>query len=208
MRKLILLSIIGIFTFAGCVQTKSLKTIENLKTVIISETTASIIYAAYSEKAQLNYPSIAKLFDAVSKSDSIHAANYKKLLQKMGGSIEEITPVFEIKPTLENLQVAVKGVSNSVDVIYPAIIADAITEKSDKAVKSFTWACETEKASQKLFKNAITAVFERIENNNKYGSGLPKGYAICPGCGNIYDNTIVFEECEFCLTEKEKFLNI
>ena len=208
MRNLILISIIGIFTLVGCVQTKPVKTIENLKTAIIFETNASVMYAAFSGKAQQNYPAIAKLFEAVSKSDSIHAANYKKLLEKMGGKMDEIVPEFVVEPTLVNLQVTIKEETNSIDVMYPLIIADAIAEKSDKSVQAFTWAYETEKENMKLFLKAISAVFDRIENNNTSGVSLPTGYSICPVCGKIYDNAIALEKCDLCPTGKDKFLNI
>ncbi|KKW30268.1 MAG: Rubrerythrin, partial [Candidatus Uhrbacteria bacterium GW2011_GWD2_52_7] len=42
---------------------------------------------------------IAKLFDAASKAEAIHAANHKKVLEGLGVTMDDFTPEFEVKTT-------------------------------------------------------------------------------------------------------------
>ena len=116
--------------------------------------------------------------------------------------MEEFKPEFEVKTTAENLQAAIDGESYEVATMYPQFLADAKTEKADKAEKSFTWAFDTEKKHQEFYKKALAAVQSNVENT------LPFEYAVCPVCGNTYDKATITEKCDFCGTEKEKFIAI
>ncbi len=207
MKNILLISIIGIFAFFGCQQEKPVKTIENLKSAIKGELSASARYASFAVKAETNHPEIARLFEAASKSEAIHAANHLKILESVGEKMDEFTPEVDVNTTLENLQKAIQGETYEVEQMYPAFIADAIAEKVDKAVESFTWAQDTEKKHLEFFKRAITAVFEKIEKVEAAGSSMPGGYFVCPVCGNIYDNKITVGKCEFCFTDQGKFLS-
>lgn len=110
MKNILLLTLIVLFALMGCNQSKPVKTIENLKTGIKGEATASAKYAAFAQKAsEEGYNTIAKLFEAASKSESIHAANHRKVLEGLGEKMEEFTPEFEVKTTAENLQAAIDG---------------------------------------------------------------------------------------------------
>jgi rubrerythrin len=69
------------------------KTLNNLRTAIIGETTASQKYAAFSQKAkQEGYSKIAILFEAISQSEAIHAANHKRALEYLLKEKVEIEP--------------------------------------------------------------------------------------------------------------------
>jgi len=207
MKNILLISIIGIFALVGCQQEKPVKTIENLKIAIKGELEASARYASFAIKAETNHPEIARLFEAASKSEAIHAANHLKILESVGEKMEEFTPDVDVNTTLENLQKAIQGETYEIEKMYPEFVADAVAEKVDKAVESFTWALDTEKKHLDFFKKAITAVFEKIEKVEAAGSSLPGGYFVCPECGNIYDNKITVGKCEFCFTDQGKFLS-
>ena len=74
------------------------KTIQNIKDAIIGETTASTKYAAYAKKArEEGYNNIALLFEAASKSESIHAGNHLAVLKQLGENIDNFSPKFEVK---------------------------------------------------------------------------------------------------------------
>ncbi len=209
MKKLLLLAVAGIFAFSGCQQPKPLKTIDNLKSGIKGETTASAKYAAFSLKAQEEgNMAIAKLFDAASKAEGIHAANHQKVLEGLGEKMDEFTPEFEVKTTLENLQAAVDGETYEIETMYPQFLADAATEKVDKATQSFTWASDTEKKHQEFYKNAIASLSPVTDPANPSTVILPTGYAVCPVCGNTYDGAVVDDKCAFCQTGKESFIII
>jgi len=59
--------------------------------------------------------------------------------------MEEFTPEFTVGTTAENLKAAIKGESYETDTMYVKFINDAKAEKVNDAVKSFTWAIDTEK---------------------------------------------------------------
>jgi len=203
MKNILLLAVIGLFIATGCNQPKPVKTIENLKAGIKGETTASAKYAAFANKArEEGYDTIAKLFDAASKAESIHAANHTKVLEGLGEKMEEIKPVFEVKTTAENLKAAIDGESYEASTMYPQFIADAKTEKVEKAEKSYTWAMDTEKKHQEFYAKALEAL------NNKSENTLAFEYAVCPVCGNTYEKAKMDDKCAFCQTSKEKFIII
>jgi len=203
MKNILFFAFIGLIAFTGCNQIKPVKTIENLKEGIKGETTASSKYAAFAQKAtEEGYDTIAKLFIAASKAESIHAANHKKVLDEMGEKMEDFTPEFEVKTTAENLQAAIDGESYEATTMYPQFLADANLEKVEKATKSFTWAFDTEKKHQQFYTQALQALNAKTEKT------LPFEYAVCPVCGNTYDSASVDEKCAFCQTGKEKFIVI
>lgn len=203
MKKLLLFGVVCLFAFSSCNQAKPIKTIENLKAGIIGETTASVKYAAFAEKAKVEgLDTVAKLFYAASKAESIHAANHTKVLEGLGEKMPEFKPEFKVGTTAENLQAAIDGESYESTTMYPQFLADAKAENVEKATKSFTWALDTEKKHQEFYKAALSAVKSNSENT------LPFVYAVCPVCGNTYDNAKLDEKCAFCNTSKEKFFII
>ena len=201
-KSLLFIMSLAILAFVGC-QPKSVKTIENLKAGIKGETTASAKYKAFAEKARAEkLDTIAKLFDAASKSESIHAANHTKVLEGLGEKMEEFKPEFEVKTTSENLQAAIDGESYEVATMYPDFIASATTEKVEKAVKSFTWAIDTEKKHAEFYKKALEALKLNKQNT------LAFEYVVCPVCGNTYEKATMDNNCAFCQTNSEKFIAI
>jgi rubrerythrin len=203
MKNILLLAFMVLLALTGCNKVTPVKTTENLKAGIKGETTASAKYAAFAQKArEEGYDTIAKLFDAASKSESIHAANHAKVLEALGEKMDEFKPEFEVKTTAENLQAAIDGESYEIATMYPQFITDAKTEKVDKAVKSFTWAFDTEKKHQQFYAKALEALKLNSEKN------LPIEYAVCPVCGNTYDKANMDAKCAFCQTESSKFVII
>jgi rubrerythrin len=185
----------------GCAP-NPVKTIENLKAAYNGESTASAKYAAFAEKARAEgYDTVAVMFQATSKAEAIHAANHLKVLEKLGVKTEgPQIGTFNVMSTAENLADAIKGETYEVETMYPGFIADAETEKVKDAVKSFSWANDTEKKHQTFYKNALNAL------NGGSESGLPFKWMVCPVCGNTYDLGSTPTACDFCMTSKEKFI--
>ena len=203
MKKNLLFTCVCVLILASCSNAKPVKTIENLKAGIKGETTASAKYAAFAEKAKAEgHDTIAKLFDAASKSEGIHAANHRKVLESLGEKMEDFKPEFEVKTTKENIQAAIDGETYETKTMYPQFLTDAKTEKVEKATKSFTWAFDTELKHLAFYQKALIAL------NTKTEKSLPFEYAVCPVCGNTYDYAKVDEKCAFCGTPKEKFLKV
>ena len=202
MRKNLFLMVLCLI-LVGYTQAQPVKTIANLKAGIIGEITASAKYAAFAQKARdENHNNIAKLFDAASKAESIHATNHTKVLEGLGEKMDKFTPEFVVKTTAENLKAAIEGETYEATTMYPQFLADAKAEKVEKATKSFNWAFETEKKHAEFYKSALNAL------NSKNEKSLPFEYAVCPVCGNTYDNANVDAKCDFCMTSKAKFIII
>lgn len=201
-------SVIRLFIFClaagimvGCAP-KPVKTIENLKAAYNGESTASAKYAAFAEKAKAEgFDTVAVMFRATSKAEAIHAANHLKVLEKLG---EKITGPqigkFEVLSTAENIADGIKGETYEVETMYPEFIAAAEKEKSPDAVKSFTWAFDTEKKHQNFYKTAQVVVATGVEKT------LPAKWFVCPVCGNTFNEAVITAKCDFCMTPKEKFI--
>jgi rubrerythrin len=185
----------------GCAP-KPVNTIENLKAAYNGESTASAKYAAFAEKAKSEgFDTVAVMFMATSKAETIHAANHKKVLEKLGVKVEgPQLGTFNVLSTLENLANAIAGETYEITTMYPSFIAEANTEKSKDAVKSFTWAFDTEKKHLKFYNAALAAVNAGGEKT------LPASWFVCPVCGNTYDSGSLTPKCDFCMTPKEKFI--
>lgn len=203
MKNFILIAFMGLMILFGCQRTQPTKTIANLKAGIKGETTASAKYAAFAQKAMdEGKTNIAKLFMAASKAEAIHAANHTKVLKELGLKMDAFKPEFEVKTTAENLKAAIEGENYESTVMYPQFIDDAKTEKVAKAEKSFNWAFDTEKKHEQFYTLASKALTELAENT------LPVSYAVCPVCGNTYDQSKTDGKCSFCQTKNEKFVII
>jgi rubrerythrin len=196
----IILLFFAIGIMSGCA-TKPVKTIENLKAAYNGESTASAKYAEFAERAKSEgFDTIAVMFLATSKAESIHAANHLKVLEKLGEKISgPQIGSFTVLTTAENLQDAIKGETYELETMYPGFISLAKTEKSNDAVKSFTWALDTEKKHQIFYKTALAALQGGGEKS------LPAKWFVCPVCGNTYDIGTLTPKCDFCMTPKEKY---
>jgi rubrerythrin len=185
----------------GCTP-KPVKTVENLKAAFNGESTASAKYAAFAEKAKAEgFDTVAVMFLATSKAESIHAANHLKVLVKLGIKVDgPQIGTFNVMSTAENLSDAINGETYEVETMYPDFIAAAEKEKVKDAIKSFTWAIDTEKKHDAFYKKALEAL------NSGGEKGLPFNWMVCPVCGNTYDLASTAEKCDFCMTGREKFI--
>lgn len=193
--------IVTVGVFAQCNSSKPVKSIEDLRTAFNSESTASEKYAKFAQVAmEEGYDTIAKLFEATSKSEKIHAFNHGKVLGKYSNSVgnAEIGN-YEIQTTIENIQTAINNETYEMQTMYPGFIKNAEMEKAPEAAKSFTWARDGEKKYLNYYRQVQSLIVKGNE------SGLPYEWYVCPTCGNIYNDIDVKESCDFCLTKKVNF---
>lgn len=178
-------------------------TIDNLKTAIIGESTACAKYAAYASRAaQEGYPLIQKLFEAASRAERIHVANHTKVLVKLGEAPFELEMDIHVGTTEENLKDAIAGETHEFAEMYPPMVEQAKAEGNKDAERSFTWAMEAEKGHATLY----AAALKQLRAGGKMD--LPKGYYVCPLCGDTYAEETAPEKCNICGVPKSKYLVI
>jgi len=203
-KSILFFAMICLIAFSGCT-TKRGRTIANIKLGIETETDASVKYAAYAQKAWVEgYDTIARLFEAASKAEAIHASNHEAVLKTFVEEMEPFTPEFNVGTTLENLKETIDGESYEVNTMYPMFLKDAKSSKSIKkpTIEILTWALETEKKHLAMFTKALAAL------NAKTEFGLPYDFMICPVCGNTFDKVHKPDTCDLCGGSKEFFLEI
>ena len=203
-RSILFFAMISLFAFSSCT-TKRGRTIANIKLGIETETDASVKYAAYAQKAWVEgYDTIARLFEAASKAEAIHASNHEAVLKTFVEEMDPFTPKFNVGTTLENLKETINGESYEVNTMYPMFLKDAKSSKSIKkpTIEILTWALETEKKHLAMFTKALEAL------NAKTEFGLPYDYMICPVCGNTFDRAHEPKTCDLCGGGKDFFLEI
>ena len=198
--------------FAGCGKKQETvsevdkqKLVKNLKDGFTGETTASAKYAAYSKKArEEGFENIAKLFEAASKSESIHARNHKDVLVKLGYNAPEVKPEFTVKTTKENLEDAIKGETYETNTMYPDFmkLSDALGEYGSGASKSFEFAKETEAKHKVFYEESLKAIDAKTVDK------LPTAYWVCPVCGNTVSSEKDILKCSICKNEKEPWAKI
>jgi len=201
--KIILFVSLIAFGFSSFVAANTpVKTVENIKAAIKGETTASAKYSAYAKKAKEEKNlKVALLFEAASKSESIHANNHRAVLEQLGVKMEDFKPEYTVKTTKENLEDAVKGETYEVTTMYPDFLKAAQNENVNLALISFNYAYQTEKKHQALYKNALEQL-----NAGKEKS-LPNKYMVCSTCGNTYDGEAP-ARCGISMTPRERFITI
>ena len=132
------------------------KTVENLRAAFKGESTASAKYTAYALQAKSEgLLQIATMFEATSRSEKIHAANHRTVLETLGQKVDPVTPEFKVKTTRENLDDAIKGETYEMTTMYPGFIATSTSEDVASASKSFRWAMDTEKKHQVIDRKSV-----------------------------------------------------
>lgn len=191
---------VAIATFSGC--KKKDNTIDNLKSAITGETTASKKYEAFAQKAkEEKLDKIAKLFEAASKAEAVHAKKHTGVLEKLGVKMDYIDVKVSVKTTKENLDDALKGETYEIDNMYPEFIKKAKEEGKDDAATSFDWAFQVEKTHQAFYKAAIDALSKNDFKN------LSDTYAVCPICGNTVSPKAL-QTCPICGAAQAVFIVI
>lgn len=160
------------------------KTEQNLMDAFAGESQANRKYLAFAKKAEEEgYRQVAKLFRAAAAAETIHAHNH---LRELRG----------VKSTKENLMAAINGESYEFQKMYPQMISDAREERSDYALRTFTFANEVEKIHAALYTKAL----ESLET----ASSTDVDYYVCTVCGYTAEGEAP-DECPVCRARKQAF---
>ncbi|MCF8054040.1 MAG: rubrerythrin family protein [Deltaproteobacteria bacterium] len=146
------------------------------------EAKASVKLKVYADKAITDgYPQMAKLFEAIARSEMVHASRALNLLAEVGNTEDNLSRAFEAEK----------------DVAGPAYndfvkIAEAVGDKA--AVLHFSQSRDVEETHANLYKQALSHMMEERETT----------YWICGFCGFVSDGVLP-EECPICGFPKERF---
>ena len=100
------------------------ETILVLEELYKSEIIASKTYSGFAQKAaEEKYYSVARLFRALSESETVHARNFKNILNELGLEPKRFPePDIKIADTKTNLKWALKVELSEIDTNYPKLI--------------------------------------------------------------------------------------
>ena len=175
------------------------QTIDNLNAAFQGESNAAHRYEAFAQKADAEgYASVARLFRAAARAESIHRENHKQAILASGGKIKEfkldaVTP----GTTAENLQAAIKGESYERDTMYPDFLKQAKADGAKAATRTFLYAQKAEAEHAKLYQDAL---------DNLAQKALVPIY-VCKVCG--YTTTTLPERnCVSCRESVTEYVSI
>ena len=162
------------------------KTEQNLAYAFAAESKASVRNATFAKKAEMEgYSQIARLFQAVSEAESVHARRYLLLMRgKIGSTEENLEAAFqsEIKANVEE---------------YPKLIKDASDDGNRSVLKAFSQARDVESLHAKLYKKALNDMVSDRETD----------YYVCQVCGYICEDEAP-DRCPICSAVKGKFKRV
>jgi rubrerythrin len=178
---------------------KNAMTSDFLHSAYGGESMAHMRYLGWGDMAaKEGFPNIARLFEAISWAERVHATNH---FREIGGATNAafVTAgaVFGTGKTADNLEGAIMGELHEVEQMYPVYLNAARFQNEKGTEKSFHYALEAEKIHAAMFKQA--------QDCAKAGRDIEfKAVYICPVCGHT-----VFDEapdvCPICGVKKDQF---
>ncbi|MBI4619534.1 MAG: hypothetical protein HY739_05165 [Desulfobacterales bacterium] len=137
------------------------ETISVLRELYKDETTAYKTYSVFAKKAmEEKYDSVARLFSALSESESVHARNFKSILEEIGVTLEEFPePDIKVKTTKKNLKFSLNTELSEIDTTYPGFIERIKPEGNERALVDITYAWKAEMQHRDLIKGGKSAIW-------------------------------------------------
>ena len=121
-------------------------TISALQQLYNSEIMVSNTYSELAQKAleERNY-NLDCLLSALNKSGSVHARNFKYLLNDLGVEMKNFPkPDIKISDTRENLEFSLAAELSEIDTYYPELIKRIKPEGNESALKEITYVWKAE----------------------------------------------------------------
>ena len=157
----------------------------NVRDAFAGESQAHMKYLNFADKAEKEgFPNVARLFQAASFAEQIHASNHLRALDGIQG-------------TTANLDAAIGGETFEVEQMYPAYKAVAEAQGEKKALRYMDWALEAEKVHAKLYTEAKQSVEAGKD-------AAAQDIWVCTSCGFTMDGQPP-DKCPVCGASKERF---
>ena len=158
---------------------------DNVKAAFAGESQAHMKYLNFAERAEKEkLPNVARLFLATAYAERVHASNHLRALEGIAG-------------TAPNLGEAIAGETYEVEEMYPAFTAVAERQEEKKALRSMSWALESEKVHAALYGAAKRAV----EDGRDIAAA---DIWVCSACGFTAEGTAP-DVCPVCGAKHESF---
>lgn len=160
-------------------------TVKNLKEAFAGESQAHMRYKIFAKKArEEGLGNIARLFEAVSFAEQVHATNHFTVLDGIAG-------------TSANLQEAVNGENYEVNEMYPSFLGVAKSDKAKEAIQTMHWALEAEKIHAQMYQSAKQSADAKKDI-------VLGALQICSQCGYTTEGEAP-DKCPVCGAVKEAF---
>ncbi|MFP4315050.1 MAG: rubrerythrin family protein [Desulfovibrionales bacterium] len=172
---------------------------QNLINAFGGESQANMRYRHFAMQAeQENFSNVARLFQAISHAEFIHAGDhYRELGHLKEGRVANSMAAFGPGKTSRNLELSIMGEEYEITEMYPVFIEIAKFQGESGAQRSFEWSYATEKEHKKLFERAKEAVDS--------GRDLEIGpIQVCNVCGFTLEGDAP-DNCPVCKAKREKF---
>jgi rubrerythrin len=173
------------------------------------ETRVSRQYFAFGRKAlDDGYKGVAYLFIAFASSEQVHAANFGKVLAKLGADTPPL-PQYAgpVGTTRENLIAAAKGEAESIEDLYPKMLERIRPEGHAEAMRfvNFAWASERQHQDKiKQIRRYSPTMFELVA---KHIDAKTSAYFVCQGCGSTL-NALPAQSCAVCQAASTSYRRI
>ena len=173
------------------------------------ETRVSRQYFAFGRKAlDDGYKGVAYLFIAFASSEQVHAANFGKVLAKLGADTPPL-PQYAgpVGTTRENLIAAAKGEAESIEDLYPKMLERIRPEGHAEAMRfvNFAWASERQHQDKiKQIRRYSPTMFELVA---KHIDAKTSAYFVCQGCGSTL-NALPAQSCPVCQAASTSYRRI
>ena len=174
------------------------ETRKNLVRSFAGESQARTRYTAYAEAARKEGSEwIARVFEETAANEAVHAEEFLKCLQALGGCAENI-PVdagypFQLGNTLENLGFAAHGELEEHDTAYPGFAEIARREGYKDAARLWMQIARIEGVHHNQFK----ALEEQLQKGQLTEKEQPILWR-CIHCGYTYEGVRSCDPCPVC----------
>ncbi len=175
-------------------------TATNLRSAYAGESMAHMRYKTWSDKAEAEgFPSVARMFKAISYAELVHANNHFRALADEAGPFDVTGGgVFGLKDTSQALQGGIDGETFEIDEMYPAYLHVATFQGEEEAQQSFHYALEAEKIHAAWYAKAKQAV----DAGHDVDLGTVR---ICKVCGHTIEGDAP-DYCPICGAKAEAFV--
>jgi len=162
-----------------------MSTMDNLVKAFEGESWAIRKYVAFAERAEEEgFKQAARLFRALSASETAHANIHLKQIQAVSSTKENITYARDLEATVATE-------------MYPQMLEEAVKEGNKQAAEGFEYIKNVEKGHVALCQKAL---------NNLENEKLEE-YYVCRHCGNVVE-TMPSGSCPICSSTKSMYLEI